>query len=53
MAECNYKKEDRQLKEWFIHGLNDNDMLIEIICELTAMNDMIIVIIEQVLTWAG
>ena len=29
-AECNYNKIDRQLKEQFIHGLNDDDMMIEI-----------------------
>ena len=34
-AECNYKKIDRQLKEQFIHGLNDDDMIIEIIKDLT------------------
>ena len=33
--ECNYKELDRQLKEQFIHGLNDTDMLGEIIRELT------------------
>ena len=32
-VECNYKEIDRQLKEKFIHGLNDNDMLVEIIRE--------------------
>ena len=26
-VECNYTEIDRQLKEQFIHGLNDNDML--------------------------
>ena len=25
-AECNYQELDRQLKEQFIHGLNDKDM---------------------------
>ena len=29
-VECNYKEIDRQLKEQFMHGLNDNDMLAEI-----------------------
>ena len=37
VAECNYKKLDRQLKEQFLHGLNDNDMLTEIIYKLTTM----------------
>ena len=35
-AECNYQEVDRQLKEQFIHGLNDKCMLEEIIKELTA-----------------
>ena len=34
-AECRYKEVDRQLKEQFIHGLNDNEMLSEVIRELT------------------
>ena len=33
--ECNYKDTDRQMKKQFIHGLNDSDMLEEIIRELT------------------
>ena len=35
VIECNYKELDIQLKEQFIHGLNDNDMLGDIIWELT------------------
>ena len=34
-AECNYRELDRQLKEQFIHGLNDKLMLDEVILELT------------------
>ena len=34
-VECSYKELDGQLKEQFIHGLNDTDMLAEIIRELT------------------
>ena len=34
-AEHNYRELDRQLKEQFIHGLNDRLMLDEIIRELT------------------
>ena len=37
--DCNYKELDRQLKEQFIHGLNDSDMLAEIIRELTKTNE--------------
>ena len=33
--ECNYKEEGRQLREQFIHDLNDTEMLGEIIKELT------------------
>ena len=36
VAECNYKEIDRQLKEQFIHGLNDKAMLDEVVRELTA-----------------
>ena len=35
--ECNYKETDRQLKEKFIHRLNDNDIMVEIIRELTKL----------------
>ena len=34
VAECNYREVDRQLKEQFVHGLNNNDMLAEITREL-------------------
>ena len=34
-VDYNYKERERQLKEQFIHGLNDTDMLAEIIMELT------------------
>ena len=33
--ECNYKQLDRQLKEQFIHGVDDAEMLKETIKELT------------------
>ena len=36
--EFNYKELERQLKEQFIHGLNDTDMLGEITWELTKIN---------------
>ena len=36
MAECSYREIDNQLKEQFIHGLNDKVMLDEVIRELTA-----------------
>ena len=34
VIKCNYKELNRQLKEQFIHGLNDTDMLGEIIRKL-------------------
>ena len=40
-AECNYKELDCQLKEQFIHGLNDKAMLDEVIRELTQRVAMI------------
>ena len=51
-VECNYKEIDRQFKEPFIHGLNDNDMLAEIIRELTKANKSTAVASEQVPVWA-
>ena len=41
-VECNYKEVNRQLKEQFIHSLNDKCMLEEIIKELTATKMMTI-----------
>ena len=35
-VECNYQEVNRQLKEQFVHGLNNKSMLEEIIKELTA-----------------
>ena len=40
LAECNYRELDRQLKEQFMHGLNDKLMLDEIIRELPAKTMM-------------
>ena len=50
--ECNYKETDRQLKEQFMHRLNDSDMLAEIIKELTQTDENTHVTSEQVLAWA-
>ena len=44
--ECNYKK--MWLKEQFIHGLNDNEMQTEIMCEHTAIKDT-----SLVMKWVG
>ena len=43
VAEYNYKEVHRKLKQQFIHGLNDDDTLIEIIYKLTGMKDMSVV----------
>ena len=47
-----YKEIDGQLKEQFIHGLNDNDMLEEIIRELTRAKESAAVASEQILILA-
>ena len=50
--ECNYNELDRQLKEQFIHGLNDTNMLAEIIKELTEIQENTEIISENMLCWA-
>ena len=52
VAECNYRELDRQLKEQFIHGLNNKCMLDEIKRELTAKNNDEQVTSKGVLIWA-
>ena len=51
-VECNYRELDRQLKEQFIHGLNDKCMLDKIIKELTATNSNDEIASEGMLAWA-
>ena len=51
-VECNYQEVDRQLKEQFIHGLNDKYMLEEIIKELTATKSDDHITSGDVLAWA-
>ena len=48
-VECKYREVDRQLKDHFIHRLNDNDMLTEIIKELTKAEESADITSEQVL----
>ena len=50
--ECGYKEIDRQLKEQFIHGLNDKGMLGKIIKELTIKSNNEQTTSEGVLAWA-
>ena len=51
-AGCSYQELDRQLKEQFISGLNDEDMLGEIIKELTATRGNDHITSGSVLAWA-
>ena len=51
-AECGYKEIDRQLKEQFIHGLNDKIILNEIIRELKSKTSSQQMTSEDVLAWA-
>ena len=51
-VECNYQEVDRQLKEQFIHGLNDKCMLEEIIKELTDTKNEDHITSGGVLAWA-
>ena len=51
-AECGYKEVDRQLKEQFIHGLNDKIMLDKIIRDLTSRTGNVQMTSEDVLAWA-
>ena len=51
-AECGYKEIDQQLKEQFIHRLNDRVMLDEIIRELTSKTNSEQTTSKDVLAWA-
>ena len=50
--ECNYQEVDRQLKEQFIHGLNDKNRLEEIIKELITVKSNEQITSGNVLAWA-
>ena len=52
VAECNYKEIDRQLKEQFMHGLNNKAMLDEVVRALTAKNSSKQMNSEDVVLWA-
>ena len=52
VVECNYKEIDHQLKEQFIHGLNDKMMLDKVIRELTTKSSSDQMTSEDVLLWA-
>ena len=50
-SKYDYKEKDRRLKEQFINGINDEDMMTEIIRELTKIQKTNEVTSEQVLCW--
>ena len=52
VIECNYQEVDRQLKEQFIHSLNNKYMLKEIIKELITAKDDDHITSRGVLAWA-
>ena len=49
VVECTYREVGKQLKKQFIHGLNDNDMLTEIIREVTKAEESTDITSKQVL----
>ena len=51
-VECTYQEIDRQLKEQFIHGINNKHMLEEIIKELTATSNDVHITSGGVQVWA-
>ena len=52
-AECSYREVDRQLKEQYIHGLNNKSMLDEVIRELTVKTNREQTTCEDVLVWTS
>ena len=52
VVECGYREIDRQLKEQFIHSLNDKGMLDEIIKGLTTKSNDGLTTSEGGLAWA-
>ena len=53
VVECKNKEVGRQIKEQFINGLNDNEMLTEVIRELKNCEENVIIPSETVLVWAN
>ena len=52
LQQCNYHELDRQLKEQFVHGLNDKEMLGKIIKELTTIRGNDTITSESILSRA-
>ena len=51
VIECKCKEVNRQLKEQVINGLNDNEILMEVIRKLTKCEEDVTIPIETVLAW--
>ena len=51
VAECEYKEYNRALAEYFIHGLGDEDMINEILREVSAFEDTDDATSKRVLLW--
>ena len=49
--DCKYKEYERRLKEQFSNGLDDKNIIAEIMKELTALKDTSEVSSEQILMW--
>ena len=49
--ECKYKERDRRLKEQFINGINDDDMMTEIISELSVFKKADDILVNR--CWVG
>ena len=50
--ECKYTERDRRLKEQFINGINDDEMVTEIIHELITVSKTGEITNEQVFAWS-
>ena len=50
--EGKYKEKDRRINEQFINGINDDEMMTEIILELPAVKKTSEITSEKVLVWA-
>ena len=50
--ECSYKEKDRRLKEQFINGVSDKEMMAEITSEFSTIKETNKVTCEQAFCWA-
>ena len=49
---CGHKERDKKLKEQFINGINDDDLMMKITRELTVIKKTNEITSKQVLSWA-